>query len=38
VPDDAWKRKEIKEGWYLGDTVNMSIGQGFLLTTRYKWR
>ncbi|HEY9909258.1 MAG TPA: penicillin-binding protein 2, partial [Thermosynechococcaceae cyanobacterium] len=33
VPDDAWKRKEIKEGWYLGDTVNMSIGQGFLLTT-----
>ena len=33
VPDDAWKRKELKEGWYLGDTVNMSIGQGFLLTT-----
>ena len=33
VPDDAWKRKEIKEGWFLGDTVNMSIGQGFLLTT-----
>lgn len=33
VPDDAWKRKELKEGWFLGDTVNMSIGQGFLLTT-----
>jgi penicillin-binding protein 2 len=33
VPDDAWKRKEIKEGWFLGDTVNMSIGQGFLLTS-----
>ncbi|MDX2229660.1 MAG: penicillin-binding protein 2 [Leptolyngbyaceae cyanobacterium bins.349] len=33
VPDDAWKREELKEGWYLGDTVNMSIGQGFLLTT-----
>lgn len=30
VPDDAWKRREIKEGWYLGDTVNMSIGQGYL--------
>jgi penicillin-binding protein 2 len=33
VPDDAWKQKELNEGWYLGDTVNMSIGQGFLLTT-----
>jgi penicillin-binding protein 2 len=30
VPDDAWKRKEIGEGWFQGDTVNMSIGQGFL--------
>ncbi|MBW4690839.1 MAG: penicillin-binding protein 2 [Lyngbya sp. HA4199-MV5] len=33
VPDDGWKRQEIKEGWFLGDTVNMSIGQGFLQTT-----
>lgn len=33
VPDDAWKQKELKEGWFLGDTVNMSIGQGFVLTT-----
>jgi penicillin-binding protein 2 len=33
VPDDAWKRKELNEGWFLGDTVNMSIGQGFLLTS-----
>lgn len=33
VPDEAWKRKELEEGWYLGDTVNMSIGQGFLLTS-----
>lgn len=30
VPDDTWKRKELGEGWFLGDTVNMSIGQGFL--------
>lgn len=30
VPDEAWKRKALKEGWFLGDTVNMSIGQGFL--------
>jgi penicillin-binding protein 2 len=33
VPDDAWKRQELKEGWFLGDTVNMSIGQGYLQTS-----
>ncbi|MBW4519941.1 MAG: penicillin-binding protein 2 [Scytolyngbya sp. HA4215-MV1] len=33
VPDDVWKRKEIGEGWFQGDTVNMSIGQGFLQAT-----
>jgi penicillin-binding protein 2 len=33
VPDDAWKRKQLGEGWFLGDTVNMSIGQGFLQVT-----
>ncbi len=33
VPDDAWKRRVLGEGWSTGDTVNMSIGQGFLLTT-----
>lgn len=33
VPDDTWKQKEIHEAWFLGDTVNMSIGQGFLQCT-----
>jgi penicillin-binding protein 2 len=33
VPDDAWKRREIKEEWFVGDTVNMTIGQGYLLST-----
>ncbi|MBD1936149.1 penicillin-binding protein 2 [Microcoleus sp. FACHB-68] len=33
VPDEDWKVQEIEEGWYLGDTINMSIGQGFLLST-----
>jgi penicillin-binding protein 2 len=33
VPDEAWKQKEVGQGWFLGDTINMSIGQGFLLTT-----
>jgi penicillin-binding protein 2 len=30
VPDEAWKQQELKEPWYAGDTVNMSIGQGYL--------
>jgi penicillin-binding protein 2 len=30
VPDDAWKRENIGYGWFQGDTINMSIGQGFL--------
>ncbi len=33
VPDNEWKQKEVKESWFLGDTVNMSIGQGFLQCT-----
>lgn len=33
VPDDEWKRAQLGEGWTPGDTVNMSIGQGFLLVT-----
>lgn len=28
-----WKEKRIGERWYKGDTVNYSIGQGFLLMT-----
>jgi penicillin-binding protein 2 len=30
VPDEAWKQKEIGEGWYAGDSINMSIGQGYM--------
>lgn len=33
VADDAWKREYRGEKWFPGDTVNMSIGQGFLLAT-----
>ncbi|WP_448587826.1 penicillin-binding protein 2 [Thermocrinis sp.] len=33
VPNPEWKRKNKKEPWYGGDTVNMSIGQGFLRST-----
>lgn len=33
VPDDAWKKEVLEEGWYVGDTINMSIGQGYLQAT-----
>lgn len=29
----AWKKNKLKENWYGGDTVNYSIGQGYLLMT-----
>ncbi|HUQ85752.1 MAG TPA: penicillin-binding protein 2 [Candidatus Limnocylindrales bacterium] len=33
VPDPDWKKKQIGESWYLGDTYHYGIGQGYLLTT-----
>lgn len=33
LPDAAWKERVVGEEWYPGDTVNLSIGQGFLLVT-----
>ncbi len=34
IADDAWKRRNFRNwGWTTGDTVNMSIGQGFTSTT-----
>lgn len=33
VPDDDWKQENIGYGWFQGDTINMSIGQGFLQAT-----
>ena len=33
VADSEWKRKQFGQGWYEGDTINMSIGQGYLLST-----
>ena len=33
VPSAKWKRLTYAESWVTGDTYNMSIGQGFVLTT-----
>ncbi len=33
IPSKEWKYKNFGQSWYDGDTVNMSIGQGYLTTT-----
>lgn len=33
VPSEAWKKSERNEGWFDGDTVQTSIGQGYVLAT-----
>lgn len=33
VPSPKWKKAKFKKNWYAGDTVNFSIGQGFLEAT-----
>ncbi|MGC9006513.1 MAG: penicillin-binding protein 2 [Sulfurihydrogenibium sp.] len=35
VPNREWKRKVLKQGWFFGDTVNLSIGQGYLSITPF---
>ncbi|MDX1589386.1 MAG: penicillin-binding protein 2 [Oleiphilaceae bacterium] len=33
LPSREWKRRAEGEAWYPGDTINMSIGQGYFLST-----
>jgi penicillin-binding protein 2 len=33
MPDPAWKQTVQGEGWWVGDSVNLAIGQGYLLVT-----
>jgi penicillin-binding protein 2 len=33
IPTPQWKERRFHERWALGDTMNMSIGQGFTLVT-----
>ncbi len=32
-PSPAWKKSQGRSSWYTGDSLNIGIGQGFLLTT-----
>jgi penicillin-binding protein 2 len=36
LPTREWKRKRLRSGWYAGDTLNMSIGQGYMLATPFQ--
>jgi len=33
IPSPFWKEEVLKEQWYLGDTYNLSIGQGYILAS-----
>ncbi|MFN4292744.1 MAG: penicillin-binding transpeptidase domain-containing protein [Thermoflexales bacterium] len=33
VPDPDWKQRALGEAWTGGDTVNLAVGQGFMLVT-----
>lgn len=33
IPSDQWKRQNWAESWTTGDSYNMSIGQGYVLST-----
>ncbi len=36
IPTPEWKRSKLREPWYGGDTVNMSIGQGYMKSTIFE--
>lgn len=33
APDREWKRKRYDQEWHVGDTINASIGQGYVLAS-----
>ncbi len=33
VPDGDWKLRRVREAWFPGDTLNMALGQGYVLAT-----
>jgi penicillin-binding protein 2 len=33
LPDPAWKQRQLGQPWSSGDSVNLAIGQGYLLAT-----
>lgn len=33
LPDPEWKKEELNEAWFIGNTYHLSIGQGYLRVT-----
>ena len=33
IPNIDWKMQKFKKSWHVGDTMNLSIGQGFLMAS-----
>jgi penicillin-binding protein 2 len=33
IPDREWKKRKLKQDWFQGETVVLSIGQGYLLVS-----
>ncbi len=33
IPDSSWKKEKLHQPWYQGETLNMAIGQGYVLVT-----
>ncbi len=33
IPDENWKLRVLKEPWFPGETLSLSIGQGYILAT-----
>lgn len=36
IPDTKWKEEKRKQPWYLGETFNAAIGQGYVATTPFQ--
>jgi len=36
IPDSAWKKERFNQPWFQGETLNMAIGQGYMLVTPFE--
>lgn len=36
IPDEEWKKENRKDNWYLGETYNAAIGQGYVAVTPFQ--
>jgi penicillin-binding protein 2 len=36
IPDSTWKMERFNQPWFQGETLNMAIGQGYMLVTPFE--